>query len=264
MGKIARYFEIGRNVAIVALVVSAVLGWWYNVTPKEPRVTLEYSVKVETVILDASASPKAKQPSSKQQSPPADPPKTEPKKSGGSFGSGTLIGYIHYHFDGNDGVFQTAILTNEHVIKGASKVYVHWKGKKIEGRVIAVDSELDLALVQVPVRLPTVELLAGPIWDGENTWVVGYPFGLSASITHGFISPKAPKEELRQESASIWFGNSGGGVFVLRDGRYVLAGVTDAIFVKPVMGGILFANTVGFFVPIESVKIFLAKNHVTN
>lgn len=262
MGNISRYFEIGRNVAIVALVVSAVLGWWYNVTPKEPRVTLEYSVKVETVTLDASASPKAKQPSSKQQSPPADPPKTEPKKIGGSFGSGTVIGDIHHHVGNKDGVFHSVILTNEHVVKGASKVYVHWKGRKIEGRVIAIDAELDLALVQVSVRLPKVEMLTGPIWDGENTWVVGYPFGLSASITHGFISPKAPKQELRQESASIWFGNSGGGVFVLRDGHYVLAGVTDAIYVKPMMGGILFANTVGFFVPIESVKKFLANNHV--
>jgi len=257
-----RLWNIGRNVAIVALVISAVLGWWYNTTPKEPRVLLEYSVQIETETANVPPPPKANQPSSKRQSPPAGPPKTEPKKSGGSFGSGTIIGDIHYHLGNKDGVFQSGILTNEHVIKGASKVYVHWKGKKIEGRVIAVDAELDLALVQVPVRLPKVELLAGPIWDGENTWVVGYPFGLSASITHGFISPKAPKEGLRQESASIWFGNSGGGAFVLRDGRYVLAGVTDAIYVKPMMGGLLFANTVGFFVPIESVYTFLAKNHV--
>lgn len=262
MGNISRYFEIGRNVAIVALVVSAVLGWWYNVTPQEPRVLLESSVKIETVTLTAPSPPKADQPPSKPHSPPADPPKTEPNKSGGSWGSGTIIGDIHHHFGNKDDVYHSAILTNEHVIKGASKVYVHWKGKKIEGRVIAMDSGLDLALVQVPVRLPKVELLDGPIWDGENTWVVGYPFGLSASITHGFISPKAPKEELRQESASIWFGNSGGGVFVLRDGRYVLAGVTDAIYVKPMMGALLFANTVGFFVPIESVKKFLADNHV--
>lgn len=252
-----RFWNIGRNVAIVALVVSAVLGWWYTVVPQEPRVLLGSSVKIET------ETPDAVKPPSRSHS-PTNPPKTEPKKSGGSFGSGTVIGDIRHHLGNKDGVCHSAILTNEHVVKNASKVYAHWKGKKIEGRVIAIDSELDLALVQVPVCLPKVEMLAGPIWDGENTWVVGYPFGLSASITHGFISPKAPKGELRQESASIWFGNSGGGVFVLRDGRYVLAGVTDAIFVKPVMGGILFANTVGFFVPIESVKIFLAKNHVTN
>lgn len=260
MGNISRYFEIGRNVAIVALVVSAVLGWWYNVTPKEPRVTLEYSVKIETVTPDVPSAPHA-QPSAPQ-TPPADPPKPGPEKSGGSMGSGTVIGDIHHHVGNKDGVFHSAILTNEHVIRGASRVYVHWKGRKIEGRVIAIDAELDLALVQVSERLPKVELLDGPIWDGENTWVVGYPFGLSASITHGFISPKAPKQELRQESASIWFGNSGGGVFVLRDGRYVLAGVADAIYARPMMGGILFANTVGFFVPIESVKKFLANNHV--
>lgn len=262
MGSMGRYFEIGRNVAIVALVASAVLGWWYTVTPKEPRVLLESSVKIETETLAVPSPPKANQPPSKRQSPPADPPKTEPKKSGGSWGSGTVIGDIHHHLGNKDGVYHSVILTNEHVVKGASKVYAHWKGMKIEGRVIAIDAQLDLALVQVPVRLPKVELLDGPIWDGENTWVVGYPFGLSASITHGFISPKAPKEELRQESASIWFGNSGGGVFVLRDGRYVLAGVTDAIYVKPMMGALLFATTVGFFVPIESVKKFLTDNHV--
>lgn len=264
--------DIGRDIVLGALVISMGIWWWYSAAPKEPRDMLEYSVKIETfdVVAPPHARPPAPPPS--PQAPPADPPKTDPQtgpkegpeEGGGSYGSGTVIGYIHHHLGDGSGTFDSVILTAYHVVKDTPRIVVSWKGKGIKGRVIARDPALDLALIQVPVRLPKVELLAGPIWDGENTWVVGYPFGLNASITHGFISPKGPDgpSGLRQESGSIWFGNSGGGVFVLRDGRYVLAGVADAIYVKPYMGTLLFATTVGFFVPVESVKKFLVDNHV--
>ena len=255
--------DVERIFVFVALTVIGAAWWRFATLPQEPRSMLESSVKIE--VTTPAVAPSLHAPSSPQAQPPEMPTppevsKGEQKKTGG-FGSGTIIGHSHYHFGDDDGVLHSIILTNEHVVKSATDVIVYWKGLRFNGRVFAKDAELDLALIQVAVGLPKAEMFFGPMVTGEPEWVVGYPFGLDVSISYGFVSSPTGKN-VRQGSASVWFGNSGGGTFILRHDHYVLAGVTNAIHGRPMMGGMLFADTVEFFITMDKVKKFLADNHV--
>ncbi|MEK7069039.1 MAG: serine protease [Patescibacteria group bacterium] len=253
----SKVFGLDSNIVIIACLVSGVVLWKLETLPQEPRVILESSVKIEVKSPAVESLP----PSSPQAQPP-EVPKEEQKKTGG-FGSGTVIGHSHYHLFGDEGACNSVILTSEHVVNNATGVIVYWKGQEYDGRVFAKDAELDLALIYVSVCLPKAEMFFGPMVTGEPEWVVGYPFGRDVSISHGYVSSPTSKN-VRQGSASVWFGNSGGGTFIFRHNHYVLAGVTNAIHGTPMMGGMLFADTVEFFVTMDKVRKFLTDNYVMN
>lgn len=116
------------------------------------------------------------------------------------------------------------IVTNNHVVQHADKIYVNLadkkvKSAKVEAKIIGLDPETDLALLKINVKedLPTVKF-----GDSDNMevgdWVVaiGNPFGLSNTVTTGIISAKGrdihagPYDNFIQTDASINPGNSGG------------------------------------------------------
>ena len=86
------------------------------------------------------------------------------------------------------------ILTNEHVIEGATRITVGLQsGEKYRGKIVGIDKETDVAVIkiEVPHDLPTVTL-----GDSEaaqvGDWVLamGSPFGLDQTVTAGIISKK--------------------------------------------------------------------------
>jgi Do/DeqQ family serine protease len=113
------------------------------------------------------------------------------------------------------------ILTNEHVVDGATRITVGLQsGEKYRGRVIGLDEETDVAVIKIdtPRELPTVRL-----GDSNSTqvgdWVlaIGSPFGLDQTVTAGIISKKeretpyfTPFQRFLQTDAAINRGNSGG------------------------------------------------------
>jgi serine protease Do len=113
------------------------------------------------------------------------------------------------------------ILTNQHVIDGASRITVGLQtGERFRGKVVGVDSETDLAVIKIEAGhdLPMMKL-----GDSNSTqvgdWVlaIGSPFGLDQTVTAGIISKKerdsvAPSNFQRflQTDAAINRGNSGG------------------------------------------------------
>lgn len=253
-----RFVDFGRDLVLAAAAIcmlSALIGWLLTIVPQEPSVMLQSAVKIEVMNLDEVILLPGQPPQ------PADPHLLRPKKKQVHAGSGTVIDHGSDQRTGNPNVNHSIILTSEHVIEDASTIFVYWHGLKMEARVIAQDHELDLALIEVPVYLPKAEMHFGPVEIGDSEWVVGYPFGLGISITSGFVSEEFLDKTI-QGSASIWPGNSGGGIFVMRNGHYVLAGVAESIFRDRVNGVPIFANTVGFFVPMKKVKQFLIANKV--
>ena len=154
------------------------------------------------------------------------------------------------------------ILTNNHVIEGATVVQVQFAdGKTIPAEVKGRDRHTDVAVLEVK-EFDTLHVL--PFGDSDRIevgdWVVaiGNPFGLSHTVSAGILSGKGrTKDDVRgldpsgyfnflQTDAAINQGNSGGPLMNLR-GEVV--GINTAIRAN--------ANNIGFAIPINMVKQLL-------
>ena len=132
------------------------------------------------------------------------------------------------------------ILTNDHVVSGASKIIATTKaGVELECEVVGSDTDNDLAVLRA-VRpggpLPAIKLgSSSDLLIGETIVAIGNPFGLSNTVTAGVVSAtgrtvRAENErtytDFIQTDASINPGNSGGPL-VNVDGEMV--GIATAI-----------------------------------
>jgi serine protease Do len=147
------------------------------------------------------------------------------------------------------------VVTNHHVIEGASRVVVILHGgKERPVKEIRRDPKSDLALLTID----PAGLVAAPWGDSEaldtGDWVlaIGQPFGLSDTVTAGIVSGKgrgvglALYEDLIQTDAAINPGNSGGPLVSMK-GEVV--GINTAL--KTVGGGY---EGVGFAVPASRAR----------
>ncbi|HEX9164250.1 MAG TPA: Do family serine endopeptidase [Thermoanaerobaculia bacterium] len=159
------------------------------------------------------------------------------------------------------------ILTNNHVVEGATKVEVHFGadengngGRTIAAHIVGRDPATDIALVKIDVanNLPFVPLGdSDRIRKGDWAIAIGNPFQLENTLTVGVISAKGRalgfSEETRsfenfiQTDAAINFGNSGGPLLNI-NGEVV--GINTAI-----RGG--GAQGLGFATPINTAKRLL-------
>ncbi len=134
--------------------------------------------------------------------------------SGEGLGSGVIL-----DTDGD-------IITNYHVIDGATSVSVTISGKSYEASVVGSDSSSDLAVIKADLNGDSVT----PIEVGDSSqlnvgsWVmtIGSPFGLDQSVSEGIVSALYRNELLQSSSgdtiytnliqvdAAINPGNSGG------------------------------------------------------
>ena len=145
------------------------------------------------------------------------------------------------------------IITNNHVIEGASEIHVRLStDKEFEAEVIGRDSKTDLALIKIKSwnDLPVVELGdSDKVEIGEWVMAIGNPFGLSHTVTVGIVSAKGrvigsgPYDDFIQTDASINPGNSGGPLFNI-NGEVV--GINTAIVAT--------GQGIGFAIPINEAK----------
>jgi len=158
---------------------------------------------------------------------------------------------------------QGDILTNAHVVDGASSVQVTFSnGQTTSGAVKGVDQSSDLAVVQVSVSQDQLHPLAVGNSDtlqvGDTALAIGSPFGLQGTFTAGIISgldrtSTSPNGHaltgMIQTDAPINPGNSGG---ALLDGQGQLIGINDSID-SPIEGNV----GVGFAIPINRAENLL-------
>lgn len=112
------------------------------------------------------------------------------------------------------------ILTNKHVVEGASRVEVVFKdGQHRVGKTVGIDDATDLAVVKVDAKNLTQARFADSSKARPGEWVVaiGSPFGLDYTVTVGVVSAvgrgemrQNEIEDYLQTDASINPGNSGG------------------------------------------------------
>ncbi len=131
------------------------------------------------------------------------------------------------------------IVTNNHVVNGASKLRVKlYDGGTYDAEIVGVDPTTDIALIKVEAKdLPTLAL--GSSEDlrlGEWVLAIGSPFDLQSTITAGIVSAKARQldvipsefriESFIQTDAAVNPGNSGG---ALVNSRGELVGINTLI-----------------------------------
>ena len=147
------------------------------------------------------------------------------------------------------------IVTNNHVIEGASSITVTLRDKTTyEAQLVGTDSIVDVALLKVDAQ----NLHAATFGDSEKLKVgdkavaIGNPLGqLGGTVTDGIISAldsdvviDDEKMNLLQTDTAINPGNSGGGLF---DGQGALVGVVVAKSSGEEIEGL------GFAIPINDV-----------
>ena len=151
------------------------------------------------------------------------------------------------------------ILTNQHVVAGASSLSVEFaNGETRSATVVGTDRTNDLALVRVsdmPQGIPAATLGdSDQVEVGETAVAIGSPFGLEQTVTQGIISAVdrnwSPDGRLMhgllQTDAPINPGNSGG---PLLNAEGEVIGI-NTLIESPVSGNV----GVGFAVPINIAR----------
>jgi serine protease Do len=175
--------------------------------------------------------------------PPSPGPQTEREYS---LGSGVIVNPNGY------------ILTNNHVVSGASDVEVFTRDrKKFKAKVIGTDSRTDIAVLRVDASgLPTLTLAdSSQLKVGDVVFAIGDPFGIGETATMGIVSATGRGlggaiehyEDFIQTDAAINPGNSGGALIDLRGN---VVGINTAI----ISGGSGGNEGIGFAIPINMAR----------
>jgi S1-C subfamily serine protease len=179
---------------------------------------------------------------------------SEPVPMQSGSGSGSIIDAKGY------------ILTNNHVVKDAYKLYISFAdGTRVEGKVRGTDSENDLAIVSFDPPKGKA-LVTIPFGDsdklkvGQKVLAIGNPFGyFDRTLTTGIVSALGrPIQESKnviiqnmiQTDAAINPGNSGG---PLLNTKGEMLGINTMIYSET--GG---SVGIGFAVPVNTAKRVVA------
>ena len=156
------------------------------------------------------------------------------------------------------------ILTNNHVVEGATKVEVNFLGEESdvyhEAKIVGRDPLTDSALIQlIDKKSDLFEVKFGDssqMQPGDWVMAIGNPFGLAHTVSVGVISATARSfpiadqrfADVLQTDAAINPGNSGG---PLLNARGEVVGINTAIYTDSRQAGNI---GIGFAIPINSVR----------
>ena len=109
------------------------------------------------------------------------------------------------------------ILTNAHVVEGATTIYVTLTDKReFKAKLLGMDKRTDVAVVKIEARdLPKMPLGdSSKVRVGEWVLAIGSPFGLENTVTAGIVSAKSRDTgdylPFIQTDVAVNPGNSGG------------------------------------------------------
>jgi serine protease Do len=159
------------------------------------------------------------------------------------------------------------ILTNNHVVEGATKIEVslyNESDQEYAAKVVGRDPLTDSALIQLTEKpnhtLPEVKFGdSGQMQPGDWVMAIGNPFGLAHTVSVGVISAlerpfpttEGRSTQVLQTDAAINPGNSGGPLLNVR-GEVI--GINSAIYTDARQAGNI---GIGFAIPINTVRELL-------
>ena len=154
------------------------------------------------------------------------------------------------------------VVTNYHVIEGASEVKVALADKReFDAEIALKDEHSDLAVLRLKGATERFAALefgnSDDLQVGDVVLAIGDPFGIGQTVTHGIVSALARTQvgisDYRffiQTDAAINPGNSGGALVDL-NGK--LIGINTAIYSRS--GG---SQGIGFAIPANMVRVVVA------
>jgi S1-C subfamily serine protease len=180
---------------------------------------------------------------------------TEPAQGSESLGSGFVIDKAGH------------IVTNFHVVRGATKIFVSFSGQdQLTGTVVGVDPSTDIAVLKIQTQASALTPLelgnSDAVRVGDTVYAIGNPFGYTRTLTSGIVSAvqrritapnTLPIDNAIQTDASINHGNSGG---PLLDAAGRVIGVTSQIYAENSQQGNI---GIGFAVPVNTVRNIAAQ-----
>jgi len=156
------------------------------------------------------------------------------------------------------------VLTNEHVVKGASRIWVKlMDGRELEAERVTGTTKTDVALLRIKAKegdkfTPVRFAADDDLLLGETVITLGNPFGLGGSVSKGILSSKSRRParedspldvaDWLQTDAAINPGNSGGPLINLRG---ELIGLNVAVYRE--------GQGIGFAIPIKRVNESLSR-----
>lgn len=155
------------------------------------------------------------------------------------------------------------IITNHHVIEGATKIKVTtYGGESYTAKLIGYDQSNDLAVLKIEAKdlSPVVIGDSDNMNVGDNVVAIGNPLGeLTFSLTAGAVSAlnreitlsSGITMDLIQTDCAINSGNSGGALFNMY-GEVV--GITNAKYSSNSSSGQASIDNIGFAIPMNNVK----------
>ncbi|MBM7846019.1 S1C family serine protease [Herpetosiphon giganteus] len=169
---------------------------------------------------------------------------------------------------------QGHIATNNHVIEGATRIFVTFSdGRQVPASLRGADQDNDIAVIKVEAEevssiAPMVFGNSREVQVGQDTIAIGNPFGLQNTMTLGIVSAVEGRSlpgrtlanggqfrisRIIQTDAAINPGNSGG---PLLNSNGEVIGINTAIRVSDPTAAPAFAG-VGYAVPANTVKIIV-------
>jgi S1-C subfamily serine protease len=180
---------------------------------------------------------------------------TNPTQGSESLGSGFVIDKAGH------------IVTNFHVVRGATKVLVSFSGQdQLASVVVGIDPSTDLAILKIQAHASALTPLelgnSDAVRVGDTVYAIGNPFGYTRTLTSGIVSAvqrritapnTLPIDNAIQTDASINHGNSGG---PLLDAAGRVIGVNSQIYAENSQQGNI---GIGFAVPVNTVRNIAAQ-----
>jgi Do/DeqQ family serine protease len=154
------------------------------------------------------------------------------------------------------------VVTNYHVIEGASEVKVALSDKReFDAEIVLKDEHSDLTVLRLKdasEKFPVLDFAnSDELQVGDVVLAIGDPFGVGQTVTHGIVSAVARTQVgisdyqfFIQTDAAINPGNSGGALVDIK-GR--LVGINTAIYSRS--GG---SQGIGFAIPANMVRVVVA------
>lgn len=156
----------------------------------------------------------------------------------------------HGHGSGLIVTAEGYVITNAHVVGGATNLLVLVDKKQYRASVVKEDVQRDIALLKIEAATNLSPLMVSrkPIKTGETLYIIGTPLdeNLSHTVTRGILSSERVMNNKKyyQTDAAVNPGNSGGPAF--NSNGDVIGVAVAGIFAKD--GGSLNIN---FIIPIE-------------
>lgn len=157
------------------------------------------------------------------------------------------------------------ILTNNHVVKGATRITATVQGNDYTGEIVGADESSDLAIVSIQAKnLAVAQIgISSNVTTGDYTMSIGNPYGLNDSMSSGIVSGLGRNMTYADGATTIMYanmiqtdtainpGNSGGGLF---DAAGNLIGINTLVG-----GDANHSDKIGYAIPTD-FAIPIAKN----